>query len=76
MMALLTPEQRHRVEYVAIDFLEKPERIGKVLEDNRVTADAIFFYSYLQSKSEEKGAHPWPNAQELCDVNSEFFLIK
>lgn len=71
MMALLTPEQRQRVEYLAINFLEKPEKIGQVLKDNGVAADAIFFYSYFQPKSEEKGVQLGPNAQEPCDVNSE-----
>lgn len=69
MMDLLTPEQRDRVEHVAVDFLEKPEFIAKALSDKNVTADAVFFYSYLQPKTMVKGAHPWANAQELSDVN-------
>lgn len=69
MMDLLTPEQRDRVEHVAVDFLEKPEVIAKALSDKNVTADAVFFYSYLQPKTTVKGAHPWNNAQELSDVN-------
>lgn len=71
MMALLTPEQRSRVEHVAVDFLEAPEAIANVLKAKGVNADAVFFYSYLQPRTEKKGAHPWANAQELSDVNCE-----
>lgn len=71
MMNLLTPEQRDRVEHVPCDFLSKPEDIAKALKDKNVTADAVFFYSYTQPKTEIKGAHPWANAQELADINCE-----
>jgi hypothetical protein len=69
LMALLTPEQRDRVEHVAVDFLGKPEDIAKAMSEKGVTADAVFFYSYMQPKTKVKGKHPWSNAQELVDVN-------
>lgn len=69
MMKLLTPEQRDRVEHVAVDFLGKPEDIANAMKEKGVTADAVFFYSYTQPKSTIKGSHPWANAQELADVN-------
>lgn len=69
MMALLTPEQRDRVEHVSVDFLGKPETIASAMKEKGVTADAVFFYSYTQPKTDIKGAHPWANAQELADIN-------
>jgi len=68
MMALLPEDHRKRVQHVAIDFLSSPQAIAKAMKDAGVKADYIFFYSYLQPKSDpEKGA--WSNAQELVDVN-------
>jgi len=42
-MALLSEDQRSRVEHVACDFLSKPEEIAKQLTDSNVTADYVFF---------------------------------
>jgi hypothetical protein len=69
MMDLLRPEQRDRVEHIPVDFLGKPGDIADALKAKGVTADAVFFYSYLQPKTTIKGSHPWANAQELADVN-------
>lgn len=68
-MALLTEDQRSRVEHVACDFLSTPEDIAKQLTDKNVTADYVFFYSYAQPKP-EPGKPAWSNAQELADTNS------
>lgn len=67
-MALLTPEQRARVEHVACDFLSSPEEIANQLKAKGVKADVIFFYSYAQPRP-KPGAAPWSNAQELLDTN-------
>ena len=69
MMELLTSEQRERVEHVNVDFLGKPEDIASAMKEKGVTADAVFFYSYAQPKTDIKGSHPWANAQELADIN-------
>ena len=69
MMALLTSEQRARVEHVACDFLESGDKIAKALTEANVTATHIFFYSYLQPKP-PPGAPIWSNADELVKVNS------
>lgn len=42
-MALLTEDQRSRVEHVALDFLSKPDEIAKQLNNKNVTADYVFF---------------------------------
>jgi nucleoside-diphosphate-sugar epimerase len=69
MMALLTDDQRSRVEHVACDFLSKPEDVAEQLKSKNVTADYVFFYSYAQPKP-EPGKPAWSNAQELVDTNS------
>ena len=70
MMALLPAEQRSRVQHVAVDFLDSPEKIAESMKSASLTStDYIFFYSYLQPPP-PKGAPAWSNAQELVDVNS------
>ncbi|KAF2770451.1 hypothetical protein EJ03DRAFT_373791 [Teratosphaeria nubilosa] len=69
MMALLSSDQRARVEHVACDFLTKPEDIAHALNEKGVTADAVFFYSYAQPRP-KSGAPAWSNAQELSDTNA------
>lgn len=67
MMALLPESQRARVEHIAVDFLNEPSTIAEALA--KITADYIFFYSYLQPKPKE-GAPVWSNANELVKVNT------
>lgn len=69
MMNLLTKEQRSRVEHVACDFLQPASTIAQALKAAGVTADYVFFYSYLQP-SPPPGARLWSNAEELVKVNS------
>jgi nucleoside-diphosphate-sugar epimerase len=68
MMALLPESQRLRVQHVAVDFLEEPSKIVQSLKKFNVTADYIFFYSYLQPVP-PPGAAVWSNAEELVKVN-------
>ena len=70
MMNLLSEDQRSRVQHVAVDFLDAPEKIASSLQSANVKkVDYVFFYSYLQPPP-PKGSAPWSNAQELVDVNS------
>ncbi|KAF2724121.1 hypothetical protein K431DRAFT_241801 [Polychaeton citri CBS 116435] len=70
MMALLSEDQRTRVEHVASDFLSKPDEIARQLQSKDISkVDYVFFYSYAQPRPEE-GKPAWSNAQELVDVNS------
>jgi nucleoside-diphosphate-sugar epimerase len=69
MMGLLTEDQRSRVQHVAVDFLEDPKKIADAMKSAGLTADYIFFYSYLQPKP-PPGAQVWTNAEELVKVNS------
>lgn len=69
MMELLPADARERVEHVACDFLGKPDAIAKQMKDKKVTADVVFFYSYLQPKP-DPGAAAWSNVEELVQTNS------
>lgn len=68
MMALLPEPQRSRVEHIAVDFLDEPCKIAQQALKS-ITADYIFFYSYLQPKP-PAGAPVWSNAEELLKVNT------
>lgn len=55
-------------EHIALDFLDHPEDIAKALKEKEVTADYVFFYSYVQVKPKEGGGL-WSDAEEMCRVN-------
>lgn len=69
MMNLLTKEQQSRVQHVACDFLQPSSTIADALKMSEVTADYVFFYSYLQP-THPPGTRLWSNAEELVKVNS------
>lgn len=69
MMNLLTVEQQSRVQHVACDFLQSASTIAQAMKNGGVTADYVFFYSYLQP-SPPPGSRIWSNADELVKVNS------
>ncbi|ETI24834.1 hypothetical protein G647_04204 [Cladophialophora carrionii CBS 160.54] len=69
MMGLLKPEQRSRVQHVAVDFLEDAKKIADAMTSAGVKADYVFFYSYLQPRP-PPGAVVWSNADELVKVNT------
>lgn len=56
-------------EHIALDFLTSPEEIAKVLAEKGVTADYVFFYSYVQPPP-VSGKGIWSDAQEMVRVNS------
>lgn len=68
MMGLLPESQRSRVQHVAVDFLDDPRNIAQALKLAGISADYIFFYSYLQP-TPAPGAAVWSNADELVKVN-------
>lgn len=69
MLTLLSSDQRSRIQHVACDFLTSPDSIAEALKSASVSADYIFFYSYLQPRP-KPGSAPWSNAEELVQVNS------
>lgn len=62
-----------QAEHIALDFLEEPEEIAKVLKEKGVKANFVFFYSYVQVKPKEGGGL-WSDAEEMCRVNSKYSL--
>jgi hypothetical protein len=60
-------------EHIAVDFLQKPEEIAKVLKEKGVKADYVFFYSYVQVEPKEEG-RLWSDAEEMCRVNGKSIL--
>ncbi|KAL0776812.1 hypothetical protein CaCOL14_006330 [Colletotrichum acutatum] len=69
MMSFFSAEQQKRIEHISLDFLADANVIAQGLEERQVTADYVFFYSYLQPKP-EPGAAAWSNAEALVKVNS------
>lgn len=57
-------------EHIALDFLQEPEDIARILKEKGVKADYVFFYSYVQAKPKEGGGL-WSDAEEMCKVNSK-----
>ncbi|KAF2465577.1 NAD dependent epimerase/dehydratase family protein-like protein [Lindgomyces ingoldianus] len=55
-------------EHIALDFLQSPSEIAAILKEKGVTADYVFFYSYIQVPPKE-GMGLWSNASEMCRVN-------
>ncbi|CZT25122.1 uncharacterized protein RCC_10851 [Ramularia collo-cygni] len=60
----------NHVEHIPLDFLKEPSEITQTLKNNRVQADYVFFFSYIQP-TPKPGAGLWTNAQDLVDVNSK-----
>ncbi|KAK5044550.1 hypothetical protein LTR84_010674 [Exophiala bonariae] len=70
MMALLTREQRRKIEHVSIDFLQNPKEVAEAMKNAGVErVDYVFFYSYLQPRP-PPGSPAWSNDEELVEVNS------
>lgn len=56
-------------KHIPLDFLNDPGDIAKVLEHHKVTADYVFFFSYIQP-APKPGKGIWSDADELVRVNS------
>jgi len=57
------------VEHIPLDFLKDPEEIASVLKQHGVTADHVFYYSYIQVEP-KPGQGLWSDTDEMCRVNS------
>jgi hypothetical protein len=57
-------------EHIPLDFLKSPEDIAATLRENNVTADHVFFFSYVQPPP-KPGKGLWSDAGEMVRVNSE-----
>ena len=56
-------------EHIPLDFLKDPGEIAGVLKERGVTADHVFFFSYIQPPP-KPGKGIWSDADELVRVNS------
>ncbi|PGH06300.1 hypothetical protein GX51_02497 [Blastomyces parvus] len=57
------------VTHLELDFLtSSPEDLAKAMAERGVTADYVFFYSYIQVPPKSDGSI-WSDAQEMCNVN-------
>ncbi|KAJ8117826.1 hypothetical protein OPT61_g1069 [Boeremia exigua] len=72
LMDLLSPEQQSRIHHLAIDFSCTPEKISKSLNVVREPRTYVFFYAYLQPKT-ESSEKVWTNTQKLVEVNAALF---
>lgn len=69
MLKLIPYALHSRIQHVSCDFVSaKPEQIAAKLKEAKVTADYIFYYSYLQPRP-EPGAPAWSNEEQLVKVN-------
>lgn len=57
------------VEHIPLDFLKDPEEIAKKLKERKVTADHVFFFSYIQAEP-KPGGGLWSDAEEMSRVNA------
>jgi hypothetical protein len=57
-------------EHIPLDFLKDPKDIAAVLKERNVTADHVFFFSYVQPPP-KPGKGLWSDAEEMVRVNSE-----
>lgn len=56
-------------EHVPLDFLKEPKEIASTLKEHNVTADHVFFFSYIQP-APKPGKGLWSDAEEMTRVNS------
>jgi nucleoside-diphosphate-sugar epimerase len=57
------------VEHIPLDFLKEPKDIASVLQEHKVTADHVFFFSYIQVDP-KPGKGLWSDSDEMARVNA------
>ncbi|KAI1070494.1 hypothetical protein LB507_006711 [Fusarium sp. FIESC RH6] len=68
LMNLLSSEQQSRIHHLPVDFSSGPEEIAKSLAPIRETDPYVFFYAYMQPKTDENEA-VWSNVEKLAEAN-------
>jgi nucleoside-diphosphate-sugar epimerase len=70
MLSLLPLPLHSRIQHIPCDFVSSSSaQIASALKDAKVTADYVFYYSYLQPRP-EPGAPAWSNESQLVAVNA------
>lgn len=70
---LVDPALRSRIKHVSIDFTSFASEIKDALVKAGVEADYVFFYTYLQPKSETHGGMSVSLAKDLYEANVPLF---
>ncbi|MCJ1391220.1 hypothetical protein MMC18_004082 [Xylographa bjoerkii] len=66
---MITPSEGSTVKHIAVDFLASgPDEIARILKQNNVQADYVFFASYVQIPP-KKGEGLWSDADEMTRQN-------
>jgi nucleoside-diphosphate-sugar epimerase len=68
LLALLTDEQRSRIQHVSIDLGSSGQDIAKSSKDAGVEADYVFYYAYLSPKTGKSAMDP-SSASDLVEAN-------
>ncbi|KAE8822955.1 hypothetical protein PTNB85_10343 [Pyrenophora teres f. teres] len=68
ILALLTSQQRSRIQHVSIDLTCSGAQIAQALKAAGVQADHVFYYAYLSPKSGKSAMDP-NTARELVEAN-------
>jgi hypothetical protein len=66
---LLTSEQQSRVQHLPVDSFGNPEVIAKAPAPVQESDPYVFFYAYMQPKTEADEA-VWSNVEKLEEVNN------
>jgi hypothetical protein len=69
LTGLLSSEQQLRIQHLPVDFSSSPEEIAKSLGLIRELDPYVFFYAYMQPKTEDHEA-VWSNVEKLEEVNA------
>lgn len=67
---LLTDGLPPNASHIPLDFLTNPQDIAQTLREHSVTADHVFFFSYIQPPPKPGQPGIWSDAEELVRVNS------
>ena len=71
MAALLTEEQKKRIQYVSVDLQSNSDEVASKLKEAKVEPDYVFFYSYMNPKSTNAMSHD--AAKEIFKLNVPLF---
>lgn len=72
-LSLIPASLHERIKHVAVDFESPLEEIVQKLRNNIEHADYVFYYTYIQPKSEGMSGMDPRMAQTLCDANVPVF---
>ncbi|PQE21288.1 hypothetical protein CJF32_00006421 [Rutstroemia sp. NJR-2017a WRK4] len=66
-------EGKVSIEHVAVDFLAGKDEIAKVLRENGISADTVFFFAYMEVKGEEgeEDEGMWGAQGKMLEVNGK-----